>query len=95
MKEGLFDVHSYTWIISCILIELINVTLCPLVYLFEPSNPTPLAVHGAVCKGCVIGGVFLPNEDAGSTGSGSKLYFMNKNQVSICVRLVPRPHPWV
>ena len=30
------------------------------VYIFDPSSPTPLAVHGSVCSEHVIGAVFVP-----------------------------------
>ena len=56
------------------------------VYIFDPSSPTPLAVHGSVCSEHVIGAVFVPlgsaMEDRDSDPK-SKLYFMNRHQVGI------------
>ena len=50
------------------------------VYLFDPSSPTPLAVHKSVCLGKPLGGLFVPPT---SSGGQSTLYFMDNSQVSV------------
>lgn len=64
---------------------------CASVYIFDPSSPTPLAVHKDVCPGDVVGAVFLPVNPTNEKGAKdhvmkSRLYFMDKSQVCVCRR---------
>ena len=59
-------------------------------YLFHPSSPTPLAVHGSVCRGKVVGAAFrlIPGGErerktlsSPLQNSASSLFFMSSDQV--------------
>ena len=62
------------------------------VYIFHPSSPTPLVVHGSVCSEHVIGAVYVPLSEERKDkfqDLKSRLYFMNSNQVGNVLLLYP------
>ena len=48
----------------------------PLVIIFSPHSPSPLAIHKDVCPSSVTSAVFVSTED-----KSSELYFIDKEQV--------------
>ena len=59
----------------------VSFILCA-VYLISPLCSAPMAIHEDVCKGGVLGAVFVPGAMKKGVSTRSTLFFMDPKQVS-------------